>query len=119
MERAFPRRGEFRLDGGLDPPRFLDTAAAEGLHVLLRPGPYIRAEWEGGVLPSSLLAEDGLVPRSRDGIAPHGGPQPAGRGPGPARKAGRHAARAARAASRVRGRTRAIGCGPPRRRRPP
>ncbi|MFF8840241.1 beta-galactosidase family protein [Streptomyces sp. NPDC015130] len=61
-----PRRGEFRLDGGLDLPRFLDTAAAEGLHVLLRPGPYICAEWEGGGLPSWLLAEDGLVPRSRD-----------------------------------------------------
>ncbi|WP_329619545.1 beta-galactosidase [Streptomyces sp. NBC_01255] len=61
-----PRRGEFRLDGGLDLPRFLDTAAAEGLHVLLRPGPYICAEWEGGGLPSWLLAEDDLVPRSRD-----------------------------------------------------
>ncbi|WP_331754485.1 beta-galactosidase (plasmid) [Streptomyces sp. NBC_00012] len=60
-----PRRGEFHLDGGLDLPRFLDTAAAEGLHVLLRPGPYICAEWEGGGLPSWLLAEDGLVPRSR------------------------------------------------------
>ncbi|MEU6019593.1 beta-galactosidase [Streptomyces sp. NPDC047515] len=61
-----PRRGEFHLDGGLDLPRFLDTAAAEGLHVLLRPGPYICAEWEGGGLPSWLLAEDDLVPRSRD-----------------------------------------------------
>ncbi|MDV9189912.1 beta-galactosidase [Streptomyces sp. SR27] len=61
-----PRRGEFHLDGGLDLPRFLDTAAAEGLHVLLRPGPYICAEWEGGGLPSWLLADEDLVPRSRD-----------------------------------------------------
>ncbi|KQX56307.1 MULTISPECIES: glycoside hydrolase family 35 protein [unclassified Streptomyces] len=61
-----PRRGEFHLDRGLDLPRFLDTAAAEGLHVLLRPGPYICAEWEGGGLPSWLLADEDLVPRSRD-----------------------------------------------------
>ncbi|MER8182368.1 beta-galactosidase [Kitasatospora sp. NPDC094015] len=61
-----PRPGEFRLDGGLDLPRFLDLAAAEGLHVLLRPGPYICAEWEGGGLPSWLLTEDGIELRSRD-----------------------------------------------------
>ncbi|MFF8375865.1 beta-galactosidase family protein [Streptomyces sp. NPDC015661] len=61
-----PRPGEFRTDGGLDLPRFLDLAAAEGLHVLLRPGPYICAEWEGGGLPSWLLAEDGIELRSSD-----------------------------------------------------
>ncbi|MFG2907463.1 beta-galactosidase family protein [Kitasatospora sp. NPDC048286] len=61
-----PRPGEFRLDGGLDLPRFLDAAADEGLHVLLRPGPYICAEWECGGLPSWLLAEDGIELRSRD-----------------------------------------------------
>ncbi|MCX4782564.1 glycoside hydrolase family 35 protein [Streptomyces sp. NBC_01264] len=61
-----PRRGEFRLDAGLDLPRFLDLAAAEGLHVLLRPGPYICAEWEGGGLPPWLLTEEGIALRSRD-----------------------------------------------------
>ncbi|GAA2779837.1 beta-galactosidase [Kitasatospora sp. CM 4170] len=61
-----PRPGELRLDGGLDLPRFLGLAAAEGLHVLLRPGPYICAEWEGGGLPSWLLAEEGIRLRSRD-----------------------------------------------------
>ncbi|MFD4320833.1 beta-galactosidase family protein [Streptomyces sp. NPDC058548] len=61
-----PRPGEFRLEGGLDLPRFLDLAAAEGLHVLLRPGPYICAEWEGGGLPSWLLADEGIELRSRD-----------------------------------------------------
>ncbi|MFG2334926.1 beta-galactosidase [Streptomyces sp. NPDC048604] len=61
-----PRPGEFRLDGGLDLPRFLDLAAAEGLHVLLRPGPYICAEWEGGGLPSWLLADEDIELRSRD-----------------------------------------------------
>ncbi|MGV9688429.1 beta-galactosidase [Streptomyces sp. NPDC003444] len=61
-----PRPDRFVLDGGLDLPRFLELAAAEGLHVLLRPGPYICAEWEGGGLPSWLLAEPDMRLRSRD-----------------------------------------------------
>ena len=61
-----PRRGEFRTSGGLDLPRYLDLAAAEGLHVLLRPGPYICGEWEGGGLPSWLLADPDVRLRSRD-----------------------------------------------------
>ncbi|MCX5229506.1 glycoside hydrolase family 35 protein [Streptomyces sp. NBC_00233] len=61
-----PRPDTFRLDGGLDLPRFVELAAAEGLHVLLRPGPYICAEWEGGGLPSWLLAEPDIRLRSRD-----------------------------------------------------
>ncbi|MFD3663003.1 beta-galactosidase [Streptomyces sp. NPDC058659] len=61
-----PRPDRFTLDGGLDLPRFLDLAAAEGLYVLLRPGPYICAEWEGGGIPSWLLAEPDIRLRSRD-----------------------------------------------------
>ncbi|MDG4856886.1 beta-galactosidase [Streptomyces sp. T-3] len=61
-----PRPGQFRMDGELDLPEFLDLAAAEGLHVLLRPGPYICGEWEGGGLPSWLLAEPDMQLRSRD-----------------------------------------------------
>ncbi|MFJ9080767.1 beta-galactosidase family protein, partial [Streptomyces sp. NPDC102278] len=61
-----PRPGEFRMEGGLDLPGFLDLAAAEGLFVLLRPGPYICAEWEGGGLPSWLLADPDIRLRSRD-----------------------------------------------------
>ena len=60
------RPGTFRTDGGLDLPRFIELAAAEGLHVLVRPGPYICAEWEGGGLPSWLLAEPGIALRSSD-----------------------------------------------------
>ncbi|MFJ5809589.1 beta-galactosidase family protein [Streptomyces sp. NPDC093093] len=61
-----PRPDAFRMEGGLDLPAFLDLAAAEGLHVLLRPGPYICAEWEGGGLPSWLLADPDIRLRSRD-----------------------------------------------------
>ncbi|MER5774209.1 beta-galactosidase family protein [Streptomyces sp. NPDC002039] len=61
-----PRPDEFRMEGGLDLPAFLDLAAAEGLYVLLRPGPYICAEWEGGGLPSWLLADPDIRLRSRD-----------------------------------------------------
>jgi len=50
-----PRRGEFRTDGGLDLGRFLDLVAAEGLHAIVRPGPYICAEWDGGGLPGWLF----------------------------------------------------------------
>ncbi|WP_194923767.1 glycoside hydrolase family 35 protein [Catenulispora pinisilvae] len=58
------RRGTFDFSGILDLASFLDQAAAEGLHVLLRPGPYICGEWEGGGLPSWLLAEPDPALRS-------------------------------------------------------
>ena len=60
------RPGAFRADGDLDLPHYLALAAAEGLNVLVRPGPYICGEWEGGGLPSWLLAEPGIALRSTD-----------------------------------------------------
>jgi beta-galactosidase len=61
-----PRPGIFDFTGILDLAAFLDQAAAEGLQVLLRPGPYICGEWEGGGLPSWLLAEPDISLRSTD-----------------------------------------------------
>lgn len=49
-----PRPGEFRLDAGLGLPRLLDLAAAEDLHVPLRPGPVHRRRVGGRW--SALLA---------------------------------------------------------------
>jgi len=54
-----PREGEFRLDGGLDLGRFLDLIAEEGMHAIVRPGPYICAEWMNGGLPSWLYRDSG------------------------------------------------------------
>lgn len=52
-----PERGRFDLDGPRDLARFLDLVAAEGMHAIVRPGPYICAEWDGGGLPGWLLAD--------------------------------------------------------------
>ncbi|ROS51417.1 beta-galactosidase family protein [Frigoribacterium sp. PhB24] len=50
-----PRRGTFDTGAGLDLGRFLDLVAAEGMHAIVRPGPYICAEWDGGGLPGWLF----------------------------------------------------------------
>ena len=39
---------------------------SEGLNVILRPGPYVCAEWELGGYPSWLLKDKNLVLRSDD-----------------------------------------------------
>ncbi|MBC9717695.1 beta-galactosidase [Streptomyces sp. TRM66268-LWL] len=58
--------GPLVLDGLLDLPRYLRLAQEEGLQVLLRPGPYICAEWDGGGLPSWLTSDPGIKLRSSD-----------------------------------------------------
>ncbi|MFD3418854.1 glycoside hydrolase family 35 protein [Streptomyces decoyicus] len=52
-----PTRGRLDLDGLLNLPRYLRLAQEEGLHVLLRPGPYIYAEWDNGGLPHWLTVD--------------------------------------------------------------
>ena len=51
-----PTPPEFALDGGLDLGRFLDLVAAEGMYAIVRPGPYICAEWTNGGLPAWVLS---------------------------------------------------------------
>lgn len=60
-----PREGEFDLTGGLDLGRFLDDVAAEGMRAIVRPGPYICAEWTNGGLPAWLFTS-GTVGVRRD-----------------------------------------------------
>ena len=55
-----PARGEFRTTGRRDLGRFLDLVATEGLHAVVRPGPYICAEWDNGGLPAWLFAHPGV-----------------------------------------------------------
>ena len=55
-----PKKGHFHFDGMLDIEKFIQTAQDLGLYVILRPSPYICAEWELGGLPAWLLAEDGM-----------------------------------------------------------
>ncbi|XP_033641124.1 beta-galactosidase-1-like protein 2 [Asterias rubens] len=57
-------RGEFDFSGQLDIVAFLNLAKKVGLHVILRPGPYICAEWDLGGLPSWLLSYDEMKLRS-------------------------------------------------------
>ncbi|MGW1749694.1 glycoside hydrolase family 35 protein [Streptomyces sp. NPDC002092] len=46
--------------------RFLDAAGEAGLWAIVRPGPYICAEWENGGLPHWLTGELGTRARTRD-----------------------------------------------------
>ena len=54
------KEGVFDFSGGLDLARYLETAKQLGLFVILRPGPYICAEWDMGGLPSWLLSIPGM-----------------------------------------------------------
>ena len=55
-----PVKGEWDATGWNDLGRFLDLIAAEGLHAIVRPGPYICAEWHNGGLPVWLTSTPGI-----------------------------------------------------------
>lgn len=52
-----PREGEYNFSGMYDVRKFIQTAQKLGLYVILRPSPYICAEWEFGGLPFWLLRD--------------------------------------------------------------
>ncbi len=58
-----PKKGEFCFDGICDFEKFFDIAQKLGLYVIVRPSPYICAEWELGGLPSWLFTIPGFAPR--------------------------------------------------------
>ncbi len=53
------REGQYRWDAQRDAAEFCRLAQAQGLWVILRPGPYACAEWEMGGLPWWLLKHPG------------------------------------------------------------
>src|SRR5579875_883360 len=61
-----PKPGVFDFSGQNDVAEYIREAQQEGLYVILRPGPYVCAEWELGGYPSWLLKNPDLVLRSRD-----------------------------------------------------
>lgn len=62
-----PHRGEFCFTGLCDVEGFVRTAQELGLWVILRPSPYICAEWEFGGQPAWLLNDPGMRLRSSEG----------------------------------------------------
>ncbi|XP_051839468.1 beta-galactosidase-1-like protein [Antechinus flavipes] len=61
-----PQPGVYNFQGNRDLVGFLKAAFREDLLVILRPGPYICAEWEMGGLPSWLLRKPDIVLRTSD-----------------------------------------------------
>ncbi len=51
-----PAPGEFDFSDNLDVRHFVELIAEEGMYCILRPGPYVCAEWENGGLPAWLHA---------------------------------------------------------------
>ncbi|MFF9276315.1 glycoside hydrolase family 35 protein [Streptomyces griseosporeus] len=52
-----PRPGAYDFTGIADLDRFLHATREAGLHAIVRPSPYICAEWDNGGLPWWLLAD--------------------------------------------------------------
>ncbi|MEO6674261.1 MAG: beta-galactosidase family protein [Ginsengibacter sp.] len=61
-----PQKDKFDFSGNNDIAEFVKTAKEEGLWVILRPSPYVCAEWEFGGYPYWLEKEQGLVVRSKE-----------------------------------------------------
>lgn len=61
------RPGKFDFHtGNRDLAEFIRIAQQEGLWVILRPGPYVCAEWDFGGLPSYLLKAPKMIVRGND-----------------------------------------------------
>ncbi|KPG70583.1 glycoside hydrolase family 35 protein [Enterococcus sp. RIT-PI-f] len=60
-----PKKGAFCFTGIADITSFLTMAQDLGLYIILRPSPYICAEWDFGGLPAWLLADDSMRIRSQ------------------------------------------------------
>ena len=60
------REGEFDFSGNNDVAEFCRLAQKNGMYVIVRPGPYVCAEWEMGGLPWWLLKKKDIRLREQD-----------------------------------------------------
>jgi len=60
------QEGKFNFTGNNDVAAFCRLAQKHGLYVIVRPGPYVCAEWEMGGLPWWLLKKKDIRLRERD-----------------------------------------------------
>jgi beta-galactosidase len=60
------KRGEFDFDGEKDVAQFIRICGEEGMKAIVRPGPYVCAEWDLGGIPAWILAEKGVKLRTTD-----------------------------------------------------
>lgn len=61
-----PKEGQFDFSGQNDIRAFIELCKDNGLNVILRPGPYVCAEWEMGGLPWWLLKKKDIQLRDND-----------------------------------------------------
>ena len=61
-----PQKGQYNFSGNNDIAAFVRIAREEGLWVILRPSPYVCAEWEFGGYPYWLQNIKGLEVRSKE-----------------------------------------------------
>ena len=61
-----PREGQFDFTGNNDVAEFCRLAQKNGMYVIVRPGPYVCAEWEMGGLPWWLLKKKDIRLREQD-----------------------------------------------------
>ena len=60
------KEGQFDFTGNNDVAEFCRIAQKNGMYVIVRPGPYVCAEWEMGGLPWWLLKKKDIKLRERD-----------------------------------------------------
>lgn len=65
------QEGKWDFSGDRDVAAFVRQAGKMGLYVILRPGPYICAEWDCGGLPGWLTAKSGVALRTNNATYSH------------------------------------------------
>ena len=63
-----PQKGVFDFSGMLDIAKFIGTAQKLGLYAIVRPGPYICAEWDFGGFPAWLLKDKNIELRCNNDV---------------------------------------------------